>query len=341
LVVNESINIPRSAPTRPLHVKGLPQDRRVKREKIHGNLKGKSPWYAACRDPAQGAGIKIPDDVAVETGTMQCVVETSFTANGSGFGGLRTISLLPNTAGGAGENYQEMDPLSGPTSVMWLTASDFPTNASLGSFSAGVRVASAAIYVQPEVSLGSAQGEMILGWDAYRYSVATTLDDYRNGYGTSIMPINVSKPMVSRWTPISIKKKTYTAFTPPNLPSLGIYEGACPQWSLFAIVNGGQANATFRVRIVVNYEFLPAYNAIDILSANPSPCDVTDVELTETWLAEENAVGTISDAEMAKAPGAGVEEQHPQDGGDTGFGMFAEILAEVMPYALEGLTLLL
>lgn len=342
------IPIPRSTPSKPLHVRGMPTEKRAKKERIHKNLRAKSPWYQALRDPSQGAGIKIPDDVAVETGTLQCVTETQFSVGLAGngpatLGGIRVYCLHPNKSSGpTGENYQKANgPASTATTISWLSGAAFATNAPLQAYANSVRVVSAAMYVESEASLSNASGEMILSWVPYRLIVSPLIDDYRNAYGTSIMPLNVGKPMCVRWTPVSIDQQTYTSFYNPDWAAIGPLDQQAPNWMLSAIVTGAPAGVSFRVRIVVNYEFIPNENSIDILSANPSPVDETDVNLTEAWVAEETAVSTVSTATMARAPGAGVEEQHPQDGGSTGFGMFAEVLTELVPYALEGLSLLL
>jgi len=330
-------------------VKGLPTDKKGKTDKVHKNLKAKSPWYQAIRDPSQGAGIKIPDDVGFETGTLQCVLETSFASESvagppsASLGGIRVFALHPNKFGGAlGENWQTVDSVgSTSTTVAWLAGSPFPTNAPLQAYSNGVRVVSAAVYVESEASLSNASGEMILGWLPYRVSASPVINDYRNMYGTSIMPLNVSKPMVVRWTPVSLNTQTYSAFYNPLWPTIGPEFNSCPNWELFCIVVGAPAGVTFRARVVVNYEFIPDENSIDILSANPSPSDETDVNLTEAWVAEESAVSAVTTDTMARAPGAAVEEATPQDGGETGFGMFTAVLEELVPYALEGLTMLL
>jgi hypothetical protein len=327
---SRAVQIPRSSTAKPLHTKG------GSRPGIDRKLKKKAVWYNAVMDPAQGAGVKIPDDVAVETGTLQCVYETGFTVGALGLGGIRTVSLHPNSAGGTGYNIQDLQNISGPTTLAWNTATGLPTNAALQSYSTHSRVVSAGLYVESEASLSNASGEMVVGYEPYGYNSTPLLSDFKNLYGSSIMPLNVSKPMLARWTPISYDQQTYTSFFDNNYGNIGDLDGRAPEWCLFCIVNGAPANVVFRVRLVVNYEFIPFLNSIDIVSANPSPVDETEINLTESWLAVESAVSPTTTEQMSRSPGAGVKEKiGEQDGGPTGFGMFFDVLTELAPLALE------
>lgn len=316
--------------------------------KINSNLKKKSPWYQSILNPSQGAGIKIPDDVAIQTGTLQCVTEENFVVTGTGnVGGLRIFCLHPNAAtpsgNASGINWQTVDTAaSSYTTVHWLTGYGFATNGPLAEFARDVRVVSAAIYVESEASLASASGEMILGYTPYSFTANTTpFTVYRNAYGSSIMPLNACKPMKVLWTPVSIDEQTYSAFYNPRAPSIGSTEGQAPLWELFVLCTGCPDGTTFRVRMVVNYEFIPFENAIDIISANPSPCDSTEVDLTESWVAETQVTVPTTTREMSSNPGAGIEASLPQDGGETGYGMFVDLLKELAPYALEGVAMLI
>lgn len=341
--------------------KGIPRSshsmaRHVAAPRVDNNLKKKSPWYQSIQNPAQGAGIKIPDDVAIETGTLQMCLEQTFNANGNGIGGLRTVSLLPNQNTGSGvygANYQLTNASSSTISVEWgagaLGATDgFATTPPLVAYAQGVRVVSAAIYCESEASLTGTAGELVLGFNGYNVSGAIpslagglSMAAYRNNYGTSIMPLNTCQPMKVLWTPFNKDQQTYSSFYQPNLAKLGQLDDSCPYWELFVLCNGCPANTAFRVRLIVNYEFIPRENVIDIISANPSPVDSTDVDLTEAWVAESPVTKPVSAKEMSANPGAQIMEAMPQDGGDTGFGMFFEVLKELVPFAIEGATLLL
>lgn len=328
--------IPRTAPSKPMQYLSS-QDR------IHGNLKKKSPWYQAIMNPAQGAGIKIPDDVGVETGTLQLSFESSFQTNANGIGGWRCFTPYPNAIGGvgtAGENYNILDPAT-MLSLVWLPGQPFPTNEVLRSYSRAVRITSYALYVQPEVSLAEAQGEMILTFDIFGFNQSPTIDEFRNSFGAGIMPLNVCEPMKVIWTPASRNQNTYKSFFDTDFEAYGQDDNEVPTWHTQVLVQGCAPDQVFRVRCVVNYEFIPYANAIDILGANPSPMDATEVDLVESWVADTPATRPSTNVEISTAPGAGILSQTgPQDGGPTGFGMFFDILTEVLPEALEVLPAL-
>lgn len=339
--------IPRTSNSAARHVAGGPM--------VDNNLKKKSPWFQSIQNPAQGGGIKIPDDVAIETGTLQCCLEATFNAFGSGVGGFRTVALHPNArvaTGPNGTNYQTMWHESNNIKIEWGdsavgAAEGFATTPPLIAYAQGVRVVSAAVYVESEASLASAKGELICGFNGYAIhglpslGGGTPLTDYRNNYGTSIMPLNTCQPMKVLWTPFNKDQQTYSSFMSPNHTSLGAQDNKCPEWELFVICNGADPGTAFRVRLIVNYEFIPRENVIDIISANPSPVDSTDVDLTEAWVAETPVTRPVSAKEMSANPGAQIMEALPQDGGDTGFGMFFEVLKELVPFAIEGATMLL
>lgn len=334
-----SPKLPKSAHASPLHVKPKGGKSTVDR-----NLKKKSAWYQSIQNPAQGSGVKIPDDVAVQTGTLQLCYEEVFVANSIGLGGFRTICLHPNqipSGGPVGQNVQLMDPTSNAGSIDWLAATGLPTNGPLYDYSQSVRVVSAAIYAQPEVSLAQAQGELVLGAEPWNFNTTQPASAYRNAYMSSIMPLNSCTPMKVLWTPMSKDLQTYESFYPPGATAYGQGVGECPNWSLWCLVIGGEPNTSYRVRLVINYEFIPSENAIDIVSANPSPCDSTDVDLTEAWTAAEPPTKPTSNREMSQAPGASIAANLPQDGGESGFGMFTEVIKEVLPFAMEGLSMLL
>lgn len=337
---NRTISIPRSSKGSPMH---------VHQEKIHDNLKQKSAWFQSLEDPAQGAGIKMPDDVAVQTGTLQCVQETSFTTSGNPgtLGGLQFTTPYANQAPGAvsgnGINFRTMSSIATPTTIAWNQYQSLDTNDALAAYSEGVRVVSACLCVESEGSLVTSEGLLSIGSTPYFQQVSPNLSSYKSAYGTALMPLNASTPMMVKWFPVNKGNQTYSSFYDPNLTAVGNTEQHVPFWGMFAIVEGVTNPVTFRCRLVVNYEFLPRKNSIDILSANPSPVDATEVDLVESWVAETPNAKPTTTQSMSSSPGAGLleREELQQDGGPTGFGMFAEVLGEILPYALEGISLLI
>lgn len=260
------------------------------------------------------------------------------TVNAQGLAGFRTVTLYPNSSAGGdtnGSNYDFLTVGSGIENIAWTSPNNgFPTTAALKAYSHAVRIVSAGLYVQSEVSLSNATGEMMMG--AYMMSLdsAPNIDAYRNNYGAAIMPLNITEPMVAIWTPISRGQQTYNSFYDPRLTVVG--PTGVPQWMLYCLVQGAVPGSIFRIRLIVNYEFVPFQNSIDIISANPSPVDQTEVDLVESWVSETPMTRQVSDKELAESPGAQVlDEKGPQDGGETGFGMFFDVITELLPLALS------
>jgi len=321
--------------------------RRGKQYKPHkDNLKSRSQWWKSIKDPLHGAACKIPDDVGVETGTLQCVQAVTFNAatgaDGGVYGGINFFSPYPgiDSENPQGKNYQFMNSAeTGKEDVQWLpTTYPLKTNVPLNSYAQGVRIVSAALMVEPEASLASASGEMTLFLQPWAYDASgVPLYDYQNLYQTAIMPLNRSQPMQVAWFPVNFENSTYTAFYPAQTSlDIGTEDEAQRPWALGCIVTGCPTGTTFRCSLVVNYEFLPKENTIDILSAQPSRVDVVEQDLVESWIASEPKVVPLSSVKMNSSPLAVPEAPDP-----TGFGMFADVIKELAPYALEGLSLLL
>jgi len=81
--------------------------------------------------------------------------------------------------------------------------------------------------------------------------------------------------------------------------------------------------------MVVNYEFLPLYNTLNILSVAPSPVDVEEEALVGKWVETMPVAATVSDKQMSSSPGA-VSPQHGDE--PTGLGMIANVIGEVLPF---------
>jgi hypothetical protein len=316
---------------KPLHVKT--------EDKIHDNLKEKSKWYNSILDPARGGGVKIPDDVAVQTGTLQLNLDTAMTVNAQGLAGFRILTLYPNSSPGGdanGSNYDFLTTGSSIDTITWTTPNvGFPTTEALKAYSHAVRIVSAGLYVQSEVSLSNATGEMFGGAYMMSNDSSPYIDRYRNNYGTAIMPLNITEPMLTIWTPVSRGVQTYNSFYDPQATTIGP-DKDIPYWTMYTMVQGAVPGSVFRVRVVVNYEFIPFQNSIDIISANPSPVDETEVDLVESWVSETPMTRQIPNKVIAESPGSQIlDEKGPQDGGESGFGMFFDVVTELLPLALE------
>lgn len=315
-----------------------------KADKVHDNLKKCSPWYQSIMDPMHGADCKIPDNCGEETGCLQLVQRVSQTIAVSLVGlksqTLHSTELSPPLPAPLG--FTQADSTSTPGNIVWATAQTaWDTNPALIAYAQSHRVVSAALYVQPECNLANCSGEicMFQGPMVEVFPNGATYDDYANHYGSVLFPLNSTKPMMVRWFPISRGAQTYDSFYAPNGQSIG--DGArTPRWTIGYLTNGVPIGVTLRSTFVINYEFLPLNNSINILSAAPSPTDATEVGLVENWIASEPAAKSVPTNVVTSPPSAVNPSQEAAAGLD-GFGMFTDVLRELVPIALEGITMLL
>jgi hypothetical protein len=308
---------------------------------MHDRLKKKSPWFESICDPLHGADVKIPDSTGVETGTLQLVQRTSLTipALADAVTGYRTTCLHPNEAGGIQSNFQVTDPAASTSAtVKWdATNRNFETNKALQAYSDSVRVVSAAIYCQSEASLASNSGLMIGYVEAYPDALIATGDPlsvYENSYKSAIVPINNNEPCMTRFFPVKSDGAAYDMFYQPTLGVGGVSASGQflnPRWEMGILIHGAPPGAVFLITAVVNYEFIPFQNAINILDASPSPVDAQETDLVELWTQTLDPVQMTNNKVVATPPQA---SQVEEPGEESGFGMFFEVIKEIAPLAL-------
>lgn len=321
-------------------------DRRGDRgAKIDERLKKKSPWYQSIKEPIINADVKIPDATGVETGTLQCMQRIPLTCDSNGCAAFRTSCLLPNAAPpnvDQGENWGVGVVVTG-TVVNWTGTGTvggwLPTNEPLRAYAQGVRVVSAAVYIQSMASLSQNQGVITSYFRPFPSQLETdghTIDEYQNMYKSCLTPVNNNKPAVARFLPVKQDGGMYDMFYNPANPTLG--GGAdtdgpeTPYYELGHIIEGCVEGAVFEITICVNYEFIPLFNAINILDARPSPVDAQEVELVENWVQEMPTTEMTTTQVVAKAPQSSTVDE---PGSDTGFGMFFEVISELAPLVLS------
>ena len=311
-----------------------------KPDQIQENLKRNSPWYQSIIDPLHGGDAKIPDDVGDETGTLQLVQRTAVTVPpvAAACSGMRTNTLYSCQTGLASQGYVDTTGASTDTVIAWnANGIAYDTSPSLQSFAQGHRVVSAEMIVQPECSLVDCAGEMVFFVSPMNIRNFLTYEEYANEYGSTLVALNSLQPISVRWFPYSFQDTTFNAFYNPKAPAVaGANPNAVPFWSLGFLTKGVPAGVTFRVTIVINYEFLPLQNAINILDAAPSPSDATEMDLVENWVSEEPVAHPVSQETIMTPPSAVEPSQDGADGVD-GFGMFLDVLTELVPIALEGI----
>lgn len=336
--------LPRNIATRGLT---MPKGKAGREAKIDERLKRKSPWYQSIKEPIVNADVKIPDSTGVETGTLQLLQRFPMNCDEDGCLAFRTTCLLPNAAGTTNEglNWNIGDVKTGSV-VDWTIGvnnpaaaiGSFSTNAPLRDYAQGVRVVSAAVYAQSFSSLSTNSGVIISYFRPFPSELETdghSLFEYQNMYKTSITPINNNKPAVVRFLPVKLDGGMYDMFYNPANPTVGGgYDADGPEtpfYELGHIIQGAGANDMFEITVCVNYEFIPLFNAINILDAKPSPVDAQEVELVENWVQDMPVSEMVTTQTVAKAPQASAVEE---PGGGTGFGMFFEVISELAPLAL-------
>jgi hypothetical protein len=331
--------VPRSPVT-----KGLSMPRKENAETmIQGRLKRKSPWYQSIIDPMHGADVKIPDSTGVETGTLQICQRVAVTSGATNScAAVRTICLHPNKSGTELRSFNYMVANEAPSGEPDFTPLEdeadyisFDDMSVLQEYAQGVRVVSAAVYCQSFASLATNQGVMTTYCRPYPVSLepgTTTITDFQNMYKSTMIPVNNNAPAVVRWYPVKTLGGMYDMFYGPTQGAGAGFESDGPEnpfWEMGIIVSGIPAGIQYEFTIIVNYEFIPLYNALNILDLKPSPVDAQETDLVENWV-QDMPVGQMTTTTKVSKPPSASEVEEP--GGGTGFGMFAEVLSAVVPF---------
>jgi len=330
--------IPRGRATQGLH---LPNDQSKRSFDIQKRLKAKSPWFTSIQDPLRGADAKIPDMTGVDTGTLQLIQRTSTQANAAGQAGCRIMTPYANlcaTGGASSVNYQLSSSTSTGVALAWQAGLPFLGVEDLQAITNQHRVVSAAMYITPECSLASNQGEMCGSVREWTLDTIPTYIQYTNRYKAVTAPVNANKPLVIRWFPTkrSDGESTngYDLFYNTNLTNFQPGDGiGCPGWDMTFLAIGLDPTCVFQITIVINYEFIPIFNTLNVLSASPSPVDLDEEALVEGWIDEMPVTQLLTQRQVASSPQT-VSPQHGENDEGTGFGMFFNIMSELLPMAL-------
>lgn len=320
-------------------LKGAPRS-----DLIQKRLKKKSPWYTSILDPLHGADCKIPDETGVETGTLQVVQRGEVTVNSNGITGMRILTPYVNIlkSGSEGVNIQLVTSTATGSTINWGDGTNNGNNrgfewngsAEFKTITNAHRVVSAAIYIQPEPSLANNEGELVLWTSEFSREDSVLYVDYMNRYKSIVVPINNNQASVVRWYPIAREDLSFKNFinTDGNtLSDVMASDTDVPAWGLGFLVSGAHPGTVIRYTCVVNFEFIPKFNTLNVLGASPSPQDVTESELVENWVQDMPIAQPISQRTAASSPEA-VSPRHEDD--QTGFGMFFSVFQELLPIAL-------
>lgn len=341
-----------------------PVSGKISQDQMHNRLQKKSPWYSSILDPKQNADVKIPDENGCDTGTMQMVKLVTVPISANGVAGVRVCSPYPNllnTGSALGSNYQVTNPLSTSSSLQWgnggatmgtmIAFSD--TNGTLQACTQGVRIVSACVTGTVETSTLNDSGEGcafltpfdVDGIELGAASSAVLYADTANKFGSSTIAINKHKNLVSRWFPTQRTENSdsviealdtfdYKAFVDPALTS----NTEWVPWEFGVVFVGMTASSgNCKFEIIINYEFIPLLNTMNIIDSAKSPVDPQEEQLVETWLPDLPKTGIISDKQLTVAPSASAV---PEPGEGTGFGMFFDVVKEILPIATGVLSML-
>jgi len=337
---------------------------------INKNLKNKSPWYQSISDPLRGADAKIPDETGVETGTLQLVqkftVSTNdFDSQATGICGFKITTPYVNniqTSDGVtnstipGSNYKILSVNSTAHSLSWGSYNNtlvnqphtegvwgnsgvpFDSVSDLQAVTGDHRVVSACLMVQPEPALATNQGEFTLFSVPFDDEGSPEYEAYMNRYKSSTVPVNTNKAGMALWYPCAVDYRSFKEFFTTTATTIDTEKATTPgetvpPWVLGFVSNGCAPNVTFRVTVVVNYEFIPRYNSLNIIDSSPSPNDAVEVDLVENWVQDLPVTKIVPQSSVSRAPQT-VEPQHGENDAGTGFGMFFNVISELAPLAL-------
>lgn len=329
----------------------MPKKGTTSEDQIQNRLKKKSPWYQSLVDPKHNAGVKIPDENGCETGTMQLVQHVPVTIGANGCAGLRVTYPYPNlhNSGSAlGSNFQITNAATSTSgNAHWGNGTvdgnmiAFKSNSTLQASTQGVRIVSASITATPECTDLNDSGEgcaFQTPFDVDNVNVA--YNDIVNKFGSATLANNKKKALISRWYPTQMsddqegvfKSMSYKDFVDPNLSA----DGEAVEWEFGIIYSGFPASSgTVKFEIIINYEFIPSLNTIDILDVAPSPIDPQEEMLVENWVQDIPSGGVVSDKQVTDAPAPTKVEDN-----GSGFGMFFDVIQELVPVATGLLSLI-
>lgn len=327
-------------------------------EQIQRRLQKSSPWFTSIRDPLHGADCKIPDETGVETGTVQLVMRhvthVRDEPTSTGMAGCRVYSPYVNvmengaSSGPDGLNVQYLATDTDNINITWnagvpkvspYVGVPFTGAADLTEIADSHRIVSAAMYIQPEPSNMTNQGDICLFATPFNVpgDYGGTYDDYSNLYKSVNYPVNSAKPSVIRWYPFARNDWNFKSFIRTDADQLVQDDNSesdsklAPLWSFGFIASGMEPGTAIRVTTVVNYEFIPKFNSLNILNASPSPQDATETDLVENWV-QQMDVGTLLPAKQVASSPSSVSPSHEDD--QSGFGMFFNVVKEILPLAM-------
>lgn len=315
---------------------------------IQNRLKQKSPWFESIKSPKQGAGCKIPDVIGTDTGTLQMVLPVTVQANAQGMAGVKVRTPYPNKVETTdfGYNYNITQSTASPSSVVWgdgnaspggdNAGKPFPSNEFMYTNTQGVRIVSSSITAVHEISSNNDTGEMC-GWSIpfdFTANTGHTYSQYTEYYNSSTLPLNQKKAMCARWYPTSATKARTQPEGIDDVVTVSYVDFVSPQidvgetlidWEYGIVCNGLPVNGVVKFEITVNYEFIPLYSALDIITPEASPSDVIEENLVKSWMPDLPKTIVVPTSKLAAPAG---DSTRPDN---FGMGMMFDVIKEALP----------
>jgi hypothetical protein len=304
-------------------------------DQIQNNLKHKSPWYNAIVDPLRGADVKIPDETGIATSTVQLVQKVTVPTNANGISGLRIIYPYVNNINGVGAsgNFQITDPTASEALLTFESvagvadaSTGFTGSEEIYNIARYTRICSMEVSAMPVMASLEDSGEMNTYLSPFNHlggSPGFPLTRIQEHYGSALIPINSKKAAFARWIPVAIGDRSFKMFQP-------VYGTSdTPYWELGIVCSGCTTGRDVVFQIVVNYEFIPRYNTVNLVSSAPSPQDSTEEGLVQNWVQDDSPSGSVPISEVTKAPTLGLDRQ--ETGMGSGLGMIADVVKEIGP----------
>lgn len=317
-------------------------------EEFTKRLKKRSQWWCSIEDPVTGAGARIPDPCGFNTATYQFVQRFTLPVNAQGIAGLRVVSPYLQSAGNAASTtnagasqYQVTNVNAAASALNWSDGSTTsngllftqansnlasPAGSSLASVA---RPVSGCVYgVYTGTSLSDA-GEFVSYAATGPGSTGDTTGDtyYRQLYGTTVVPIKGSRCAASRLFPqklatwvqggvVQQANADYSTFVPtdrlPNQTKDNIFrEFGC------YLIGGTFSTGSVDFVVVINYEFVPRFQAASFVSVAPSPVDPFEESFVLGQVDMADATSTVTVKQYSAVPSTSstvVAERQEQSG---------------------------
>jgi hypothetical protein len=104
-----------------------------------------------------------------------------------------------------------------------------------------------------------------------------------------------------------------------------------PFYEFGIVASGLPTNGVVKFEITINYEFIPLFVSLDIITPEASPVDITEENLVKSWIPDMPKSSIINPATLGN-PQAEISRED-----NFGLGMLFDVTKEIMPLLLGAL----